>query len=190
MKKFFIILIFCFLIQSLAALADELGSSGEMGDLMQYSNTFDSPFSGQKQVTDETFQKTLNQVKAKQNSKKRQPRPFQVKNFHGSDTTGYINETGEKNLLLSIPVNLINGDGTDIPIGHYKILAKKEDNKLYLNFYQSSSLIAKVPAIETKSDFDEKELNFVKLLPYNEQRIKIIYGSMDLNAYTFVNIKQ
>lgn len=56
-------------------------------------------------------------------------------------------------------------------------------------FYQSSTLVAHVPAIETQSDFDQKSINFVQLLPYNEQRIKIIYGSMDFNAYTFIRIK-
>ena len=192
MKKVLILLISCFLIMlsTPANAEDSDSSSSDMGDLMQYSDRFDNPYAGQKQISDEDFQKTLDQVKAKQGKKKKQPPTFKGKNYNGSNTTNYINETGEKNILLGVPLDLINGDGTEIPIGHYKVIAKRENDKVYLNFLQSSTLVAKVPAIETDSDFDEKELNFVKLESYDDKRIRIIYGSMDLNAYTFINIKK
>lgn len=192
MKKYFVILLFCFLTFALRAFAEEDYSADGANDYMHYSKTFEDPYAGQKQITDEEFQKTLEQVKAKQNRKKprsQQVKPMKGKSNDSSDASDYIDETGEKILLLSIPLNLINGDGVDISTGHYKILATKEDAKVYLDFYQSSTFIARVPAIETNSDFDEKELNFVKLIPYNKERVKVIYGSMDLNAYTFIKIK-
>lgn len=202
MKKYFIILLFCFSTVILPAFADD-ASSGEY-DYSQDSSTFDNPHGGQKQVSDEDFQKAINQVKAangitkaiknrksKRKSWKKQPvaAPPSTQKFDSAQAAKDADKADEKILLLSLPINLINGDGTDIPIGHYKILAKKDNGSLYLDFYQSSSIIAKVPAIETNSDFDEKELNFVKLIPYNSQRVKIIYGSVDVNAYTFINIK-
>lgn len=74
-------------------------------------------------------------------------------------------------------------------MGHYKIVGEKINDKVFLDFYQSSTLVAKVPATETSNDFNEMAINFVKLLPYNEKRVKIIFGSMDFNAYTFIQIK-
>lgn len=193
MKKVLILLLIVLLTQSQIAFADspEDAASNEMGDLMQYSDTFDNPFGGQKQITDEEFQKTLEQVKAKRAKKlKNQPKQIKGKNNNDADSNEYIKETDAKNLILSVPVVLINGDETEIPMGHYKVKSNKVGEKVYLEFYQSSTLVAKVPAIETKYDFDEKEINFVKILPYDEDRVRVIFGTMDLNAYTFIKMKK
>lgn len=190
MKKiFFIIIVVIFMITNLPTLADELNDTNGIDDILRYTNSVDNAFNGQKKITDEEFQKTLAQVKAKQKKGKKN-KPFKGNNFNEENNGGYIQETADKNLLLSVPVELTNGDGADITVGHYKIVGKKLDNSVYLDFYQSSTLIARVPAIETESDFGQSTKNFVKLVPYNEQRVEIIYGSMDFNAYTFVKIKQ
>ncbi len=84
----------------------------------------------------------------------------------------------------------MNGDGVEIPMGHYKIVGQKDGNRVYLDFYQSSTLVARVPAIETQDDFNQTPINFVQLHPYNAQRVKVIYGSIDFNAYTFIRIKE
>lgn len=193
MKKIFLILACIFLLNTLPTLADEpsdvSGGYGGIEDTMQYTNTVENGFIGQKQITDEEFQKTLDAVKAKQNKKKKKNKPFKGKNFNEENNGGYLGETAAKNLLLGVPLCLTNGDGTEIPMGHYKIVGEKSKGDVFLDFYQSSTLVARVPAIETNNDFDETAMNFVKLLPYNEQRVKVIYGSMDFNAYTFIKIK-
>ncbi|MEI8128430.1 MAG: hypothetical protein WCG95_02330 [bacterium] len=143
---------------------------------------------GQKKVTDEEFQKALSEVKGKQ-KKSAKIKPFQGKDANEENDGGYLEETAQKNILLGVPITLINEDGKEIPVGHYKIVGEKIKDKVYLDFYQSYTLIARVRAIETNNDFDETALNFVKILPYNEQRIKLIYGSLDFNAYTFIKIK-
>lgn len=194
MKKLFVILIFLFLIIALPSFADDnSNNSGGIEDEMQYTNSVEDAFVGQKKITDEDFQKTLDQIKAKQKKgkkgKKKNNNTFTGTNLNEENNGKYIDETAEKNLLLSIPLRLTNGDGTEIPIGHYKIVGKKEGDKVFLDFYQSATLVAHVPAIETQSDFGQTAINFVQLTPYNEQRIKIIYGSIDFNAYTFIRIK-
>lgn len=189
MKKVFIIYIFLFLTVSLPVFADEQNLDGDLGDMLKYTNTMENAFVGQKKITDEEFQKTLEQVKSKQKKGKKKPQ-FKGKNFNEENNGSYIKETADKNLLLGVPLNLINGDGVEIPMGHYKIVGEKSNNNVYLNFYQSSTLVAKVPAMETQSDFNETAINFVKLLPYNEKRVEVIYGSMDFNAYTFIKIEQ
>lgn len=195
MKKILIILMCLLLNLSVPAFAvgdsdmDDAGSLGGIEDNFKYSDTIDTAIARQKNVTDEEFEKTLAKVKAKK-KKKKQDRPFKGKSFNEENNGQYLTETAEKNLLLSLPVELNNVDGTDIPIGHYKIVGKKINNDVYLDFYQAYTLVARVPAIETKNDFDEMALNFVKLIPYNEQKVKVIYGSMDFNAYSFINLKQ
>jgi len=189
MNKLYVLVIF--LVLALCILspvsADDLDSGG-IDSLMQSTKVFENPGVGVKQITDEDFQKTVDQIKAKQNRKKDKKIQKQGSTFNNDQDSEHIKETAVKNLLLLIPVELKNGDGTDIPIGHYKIVGEREGDNAYLNFYQSYTLVAKVPAIITDSDFDEQDITFVKLIPYNDERIKIIYGSMDFNAYTFIKI--
>lgn len=190
MKKIFLLLFLYFII-ALPLFAEENSDAG-MGieGSMKYTNSVDDAFAGQKPVTDEEFQKTLDKLKAKkEKGKRKKGKEFKGKSFEEENNNGYLGETAEKNLLLSVPLFLINGDGIEIPMGHYKIEGKKVDDKVYLDFYQSSTLIARVPAIETQNDFNQTAVNFVKLLPYNTQRVKVIYGSIDFNAYTFIKIK-
>lgn len=186
MKKIFVLLIFLFLI-ILPVLAEDYSDSFGIGDSMKDTGSVENAFNGQKSITDEEFQKTIDKIKAKQNKGKN--KKFKGKSFNEESSGDHIDETAAKISILSIPLSLINGDGTEIPAGHYKIVGKKEKNDIYLEFYQSSALVARVPAIETNNDFKENDINFVKLLPYNSQRVEVIYGSIDFNAYTFIRIK-
>lgn len=192
MKKIIILLFFLLFSSALLPVsADDDIDSSSFSDVMKYTNSVENAFVGQKKITDEEFDKVYKEVKAKQDKKKKgkKPKPFKGKDFNDENNGGYIKETADKTLLLSVPLELTNGDGIEIPIGHYKIVGEKNNGQVYLDFYQSSTLIAKVPAIETQSDFDQTAINFVKIIPYNEQRIKLIYGSIDFNAYTFIKIK-
>lgn len=189
MKKILIALMILVLIHSLPVRADD-GSDGYggIGDSMKDTYGVENAFTGQKPITDEEFQKTLDKLKAKQN-KKGKNKQFKGKSFNEDSSGTHIDETAAKTTILSVPLMLINGDGAEIPVGHYKIVGVKEKNDVYLDFYQSSMRVARVPAIETNNDFKENNINFVKLMPYNSQRVEIIYGSIDFNAYTFIRIK-
>lgn len=193
MRIILTILALLVIIISIPAYADDDSiSGGGVEDLIKYTNSVENAFAGQKPVTDEEFDKAYNQVKAKRDKNKKKSKkdkPFKGSSFNEENNGGYIGETAEKNILLGVPTTLINGDGTEIPIGHYKIVGEQTKHGTYLDFYQSSMLIAKVPAIATDSDFEQKSINFVQLMPYNEERVKIIFGSMDFNAYTFIKIK-
>lgn len=183
MKKILILLAILSLFFAIPAFADEMGSGG-IEDM--YSSQFDKGFGGQKPVTDEEFQKVLEQVKAKQHKTKK----IKGQYYNDESSGNHITETSDKNILLSLPVALINNDGNEIPMGHYKIVGEKIKDKIYLDFYQSATLVAKIPATETKDDFGELGINFVKVLPYNEKRVKLIFGSMDFNAYTYIQLEQ
>lgn len=187
MKKILIALMIICLMRVLPVMAED-GSEGfgGIGDSMKDTAGVENAFNGQKPITDEEFQKTLDKIKAKQNKGKKL---FKGKNVNEENSGTYLDETTAKVTVLSVPFDLVNGDGAEIPVGHYKIVGKKEKNDIYLEFYQSSQLVAKVPAIETNKDFNQNDINYVKLLPYNSQRVEVIYGSIDFNAYTFIRIK-
>lgn len=188
MKKILIFLTIICAIHALPVRADDGSDSfGGIGDSMKDTNGVENAFNGQKPITDEEFQKTLDRLKAKQNKGKN--KAFKGRSFNQDNDNNHIDEIAAKTTILSVPLDLINGDGAEIPIGHYKIVGKKENGDIYLEFYQSSLLVAKVPAIETNNDFKESNINFAKLLPYNSQRVEVIYGSIDFNAYTFIRIK-
>lgn len=192
MRKHLFLLITTILIglPSLAAEGDIDFTSGDLNDLLKYTNRFDVPFANQKQITDEEFEKTVNDLKEKQLKKlKKKDRPLEGKSIKDDNETTYIKETGEKYIILNLPVEITTQDGTDIPIGFYRMIATKEGKDLYLDFFQSSKKIARVKAIETTYDFDEKEVNFVKIIPCNNNIVRLIYGSIDYNAYAYLRLK-
>ena len=181
MKKFCII--FSILLLSAAtnqAIADDLG----MGDT---TPSVENAWYGQKQITDEDFEKTIKKFEDKKKGAKKKFKGQSLNKEQPNEN--YLNELNDKTLLLTLPVELTTKDGQEIPTGHYRVICRKEKNKIYMDFKQSNSLIATVEAVETENDFGEATINFVKLRPYDETKVKIIYGSIDFNAATFINIK-
>ena len=89
-------------------------------------------------------------------------------------------------MLLNVPVNMIiNNEALDK--GFYKVIGERDkDGNIYLSFYQSQFFKGKVKAVETRDDYEQETLDFVELIPYNDKYVKIIFGSLDFNAYAFV----
>ena len=96
----------------------------------------------------------------------------------------------EEGVLINVPVDLLLTDKI-LEKGFYKVIGEKnEDGKLYVNFYQSQFFKGSVEVSETNDDYNEKEIDFAKILPYNDSFVKIIFGSIDFNAYTYMPFKQ
>ena len=182
MKKFYIILSLFFIsLLTNPAVADDLG-------MENYTSGFENAWYGQKPVTNEEFEKAVTKLEDKKKGPKN--KAFKGNNLNnGVENSNYLNELSEKTILLGLPVELITSDGEEIPVGHYNVVGKKIKNKIYIEFRQSHSVIATVEASETDSDFGETSINFVKLLPCDETKVKIIYGSVEFNAATFINVK-
>ena len=75
-----------------------------------------------------------------------------------------------------------------LPVGHYQVLGEKKDGKVYLKLFQAHNMLASLEAVETNEDFGEEEINFVRLIDNGDEQAKIIYGSVDFNAYVVVRI--
>ena len=180
----------CLVTLSLPALADD-------GDFWDDPMKIDSEAKNQqKAVTDQEFEKVMNffEKKKKKKEEKNKPKgapigPQMQENIQPADANSF-KVTYEEYPTIMIPVTLINYDYNEITPGFYRILSVKKDNKYYLNFYQGNSLIAKVPAINTGNDHNQKSLNYAKIIPVNDKFMDIIYGDIDCNIEARVEIKQ
>lgn len=189
MKKILILIcIFLFAFAVLPVFADadvDFDTGGGVDTLDKYNP--ENSWNGQKKITDEDFEKTLKKVEAKK--KKNRKKQFKGSSLKEEDNNTYLKETADKEALLTLPVALLTNEGTEIPIGHYKVVGTKVKGKVYFDFYQAYAHIARVEGVESQSDFGQSTVNFVKILAYDEHNVKIIFGSIDFNAYAFVNIE-
>ncbi len=192
MKKFWILIIitvFC----AIPAFADDMDFSS-VGDLWNIEHpNLDKEAEA---VSDEDFEKALEEKDAKVNKwKHRVERWKQPKGeafSQGNETEQIEKETGGKEESLPVvcvPADLQVGDWI-LPVGHYQVKGEYENDKPVLKLYQAHYLMAKIPVTETNQDFGEDEILFAKLIPQENGTVKIIYGSLDFNAYTFVNTVQ
>ena len=152
------------------------------GDL--WDNFGDSNVYGQKPVSDQEFQKALESKKGKKKRDKNIPKG---ENFSQSNETEQITQTSKELPILLIPLN-VEVNNAIIPPGHYQVEGVKENGQTFLKLYQAHDVIAKLPATETNDDFGEETINFVKLIPHGPAHVMIIYGGIDFNAYTVIDI--
>ncbi len=151
------------------------------GDL--WDNFGDQNVYGQKPVSDEDFDKAL---ESKQKKKKNKNIP-KGEEFRQSNETDFINKVDTALPVLCISIPLKIGEDGILPVGHYQVKGEKENGQPRLKLYQSSFLMADIPAVETNEDFDQPEINFVGMIDYNDKQYKIIFGSVDFNAYAIVD---
>lgn len=173
MKKFFVILSLIFI--GCSVLAD-----GDLWDNFGDTNTY-----GQQAVNEDEFNKAL---ESKQKKKKRDKNIPKGAEFSQSNETELLKNTKELPILL-IPLELKVNEKYTIPIGHYQVEGVRENGEVFIKLYQAHDVIAKLPAEETDDDFGEETIIFVKLLPHGDCHVEIIYGGVDFNAYTIVDIK-
>ena len=191
MKKIFL-LILCLILFFVPAFADEWDS------MLETNQSWD----GQKSITNKEFEEAINVIEGKKKKKEEKKKRKKIKKISGGGTSLHselnpngeivkqdaLKQRNEEDLIINIPVKLQMYDGEILDKGFYKVTAKKEKNELYLLFYQSQFYMGRVKAKETLNDYEQETLDFVNLIPYNEDYVKIIFGSMDLNAYSFVKI--
>lgn len=191
MKKA-LLLIFCFVFFVPAIYADDWDDFGDI----------DRAWDGQKSITNQEFEDAINTLEAKKKQKEEKQKKKKIKKISGGGTSLHpdlaptneipIQEQLTKNkdgLLLNVPVNIII-DGKPLEKGFYNIFAEKDkNNEIYISFYQSQYLKGKVKAQETADDYGSEHIDFVELLPYDKHFVKIIFGSLDFNAYAYVQYK-
>ena len=192
MKKVAFIIFFLLMLSPASVFADDFFDS--------YTG-IDHAWDGQKPITNQEFEKAIDTLTSKQKKKEEKAHKRKIKKISGGGTSLHkgLEPTSEimaqdavkekdklEGLLLNIPVDVII-DGKILQRGFYNVFGEKDkEGQVYLSFYQSHTLMGKVKAYKTNNDFDSDELDFVKMLPYDEKYIKIVYDSLDFNAYTYL----
>lgn len=188
MKKFF--LLFLSLIISTAIVLAESWDAFSDVDRM---------WDGQHSITNQEFEQVMDKLEEKGKLKEEKVQKKKRKKLFGSGTTLHdelnpdkeINEfeslEKKEDVLINLPVQIII-DGKSLEKGYYKVIGEKDSKtkKIYINFYQSQFFKGKLEMIETSDDYEKETIDFVDLIPYNEKFVKIIFGSLDFNAYAFV----
>lgn len=157
-------------------------AEGEIWDYFGDQNVY-----GQKPVSDKEFEQALESKKKKKKRDKNIPKGEE---FHQSNETQFIKQAEEELPVLCVPVRIKLSENEILPVGHYQIAGEKKNGKPYLKFYQSHYLMAEIPAVETPDDFNQETVHFVDILNNGEKQIKIIFGSIDFNAYSLVDIAE
>lgn len=159
----------------------------------------DRAWDGQKSITNKEFEEAIDILEAKKKQCEAKQRKRQIKRIGGGGTSLHPGlhpdaeiksmtsiDKKDEGLLLNVPVTMIIDD-CPLEKGYYKVVAERDkNNDIYLSFYQSRFFKGKVRASETNDDFDEETIDFVKLIPYNDSFVRIIFGSLDFNAYAYV----
>lgn len=155
---------------------------------------------GQKTITNQEFEQVMDALQEKSKKKEARKKKRRAKKISGGGTSLHNELDPDKiipelesvkpladDLLVNVPVDLIV-DGKMVEKGYYNVLGErdKETKKIYLNFYQAHYLKAKIEATETEDDYGEEEVNFVDIKNYNDSFVKLIFGSIDFNAYAYV----
>ena len=186
--------IFLFFIISMFALP----ICAEEVDWSKYDN-IDNAWDGQKVITNKQFEETMNALEAKKNKKMNRQKEKAIRKVKGSSLHDNMDahkdniesqtplEEAEECQVINIPVNFVS-NGKIIDCGFYKVVGEKKDDGVYLELYQAHNLIARIKARETQDDFDQEFIQFVKLIPDTDTRMKLIFGSVAFNAYTYINI--
>ena len=161
----------------------------------------DNAWDGQKAVTNKEFEEAIDTLTKKQKKKEERQKKRKIRKHTGGGTSLHAglepmseikaidalkDKDKDEGQLLNIPVEIVI-DGQVLEPGFYNIFGEKDDkNNFYLSFYQSQFFKGKIKAYPTKDDFDSDNLDFVKFIPYDNQYLKVVFGSMDFNAYAYV----
>ena len=163
-------------------------------------DNLDRIWDGQKSITNKEFEQVMDAIQEKSKKKEEKKRKKRLKKIFGTgeilhselqpdnEIEDFANiKPKEEGLLINVPVNLLV-DEQVLEKGFYKIIGEKnlEKKKLYLNFYQSQYFKGRVEVAETEDDYGEENVDFARVIPYNDQFVKVIFGSIDFNAYVLI----
>ncbi len=192
MKKLFVFLVLISLSLSVVYADDDWDSFGDI----------DRAWDGQKSITNQEFEQAIDTLEGKKKQKEEKKRKKMIKKVSGGGESLHPAlspdseikaltplKENKDGMLLNVPVHLVINQ-EELDKGFYKVIGEKDkDNNIYLSFYQSQFLKGKVKAKETNNDYNQEAIDFVELVPYNDKYVKIIFGSLDFNAYAFVRYK-
>ncbi len=158
---------------------------------------FNSMWDRQEVIPNQQYEETINALEEKKNEKAEKEKKKKLKKFKGSSLHKELDATLEdlpdqtlkdpelEEQIIQFPVDFVI-DNKIVEKGYYRVISEKKKDGAYLNFYQAHDLKAKIKVRETDDDFGEKDIMFVRLLPYKDGIMKLIYGSIEMNCYSYM----
>lgn len=197
MKKILLILfliLFCSASYSAEKDADKSSSAWN-----QNTSVFNKGFENQKPVSDDKLKKTIEMIKERSLTKKQKKLQSQVKPLSPVPDNEYLKEftTSQdpdnelsQTLTVMIPVWACDETGKTIPPGYYKLSCHKQGNNTYiLELSQGTTKIVSVEAHQTELDLEQDTISFCDAKIIDDKRIRLMYGTIDLNLVGYLYIK-
>ncbi len=191
--KFFLIFVIILFSTDITQALDDENGWGEN------SSVFNKGFDNQKPITDKKLKDTIKQIKERRTSKKlkkiqQEVQPLSpssdfehLKNFADSQN---IDDQLSQTLTVMIPVEAYSYDGKKIPPGYYKLSCKRLEKDTYvLELSQGTQVILSVPAEQTQQDLEQDSIAFCNAVIISDNRIRLMYGSIDLNLVGYLYFK-
>jgi len=189
-RKFISTLFVLFFITTSTAFAE---GWDDIGDL-------DRAWDGQKTITNKEFEQVMEHLESKKKKAEEKKKRKRAKKISGGGTSLHSELNPDKNIniitklkpekeegiLINIPV-VLYVEEKPLEKGYYNVFAERsDDKKIYIKFYQSQYFKGKVEATETDDDFSEENVDFARIVEYNNSFVKIIFGCIDFNAYAYI----
>ncbi len=194
LRTFFIV--FILINFSLESLCKDDSSSSTWSD---DADIFNKGFENQEPVSDSKLKQTVEMLKERNLTKKQQKIKSEVKPLSPmSDSEHFKNFTNSQSpddelsqtLTVMIPMQAFSEDGTLIPPGYYKLSCRRIAKDEYvLDLSQGQKRILSVDAKQTQQDLEQESISFCNAEIIDNGRIRLMYGSLDLNLVGYIYFK-
>ena len=172
---------------------EEKSSSDYWGESTE---VFNKGFENQKPVTNDKLKKTIQMLKERNMTKKEKKFKSQItpitqgydeehlKDFvQSQDPDNELSQT----LTVMIPMRAYSDDGIYINPGYYKLSCHKlAENDYVLELSQGTTRILTVKAEQTHEDLEQDSISFCNAEILDNGRIRLMYGSIDLNLVGYL----
>lgn len=195
--KMFLTLLFFIFISSVCIAEEENKPSSAWGE---NSSVFNSGFENQEPVSNSKLQKAIDAIKQNQLSRKQRriqqevnPLSPSIDNQHlenfvnAQDPDNQLSQT----LTVLIPVEAYDEKGKKIAPGYYKLACRKIYKDTYvLELSQGTQKILEVKALQTEQDLEQDTIQFCNAEIIDDHRVRLMYGSLDLNLVGYLYFKE
>ena len=193
-----ILAILLILITSNAVYAADKGENTKK-QFAESAEIFNKGFEDQQAVTDTKLQKAVKQLREHSLSRKQKKMRAEVKPLSPASDEDYLRKFAQEqdiedqlsqSLTVTIPVTAFNDEGQKLAPGYYKLSCRKiYENEYILDLSQGTRRIMSIPAKQTKQDLDRETIQFCEAEVIDDNRIRLMYGSIDLNLVGYLYFK-
>ncbi len=162
-------------------------------------DVFNKGFEDQEAVTDTKFKKMIEQLKERSLTRKQRKIRNEVKPLSPSIDEDHLKTFTEsqnpddqlsQTLTVTIPMEAYDITGKKIAPGYYKLSCRKLSENIYvLDLSQGPRKVLTVEAKQTQQDLEQDTIQFCNAEIIDGNRIRLMYGSIDLNlvGYLYFN---